>query len=305
MPSATTARAGRIVAVPRPTITTAAAFHCFTSASPTIIQRTPATIVRRAKEHRDAIDNDLRATFDVLDNLPRVGTKYEPESGDHVLYVTHVPHVGDLLERTSLRFGDAVHNLRSALDHCVFDLALRYTNGNVQRPRQIEFPITDSSDLWNQRLYRLSEVDPTDVAVLKWYQPYEALARAGQPVGSRTQLGMLRDLDDWDKHRLLTAVAVPDAGLTNPHPQALAIWMPMFMERVASSDPIPLTEIELGTVLARAQFPDSVRLMDMEMAGYVAGAVHIIEWHRRRRTGRTQGCTARDERAPLPAAPPT
>ncbi|MEX2228363.1 MAG: hypothetical protein WEB13_01875 [Dehalococcoidia bacterium] len=231
--------------------------------------------VKRAREHRDTLHAEILATFAEPDQRPRVGTKYEQETGDHVVYVTYMPDLSVLVERASLLFGDAIHNLRSALDHTVFELALINKHGQIKHPRRLAFPITDSDEFWKREAYRLGELSPDDAAVIKWYQPYEALARAGQPLGARTQLGMIRDLDDWDKHRLLTTVAVPDAGIANPHPQAMAIWMQFAFARVNESGPIPLVVVELGTVIARTKFDDGIRLVDMDMAGYVAGRIHL------------------------------
>ncbi|MEZ4554045.1 MAG: hypothetical protein R3B59_09060 [Dehalococcoidia bacterium] len=232
--------------------------------------------VKRSREHRDCLDSLIRTTFEERDNLPRVGTKYDEGTGDHVVYVSHMPDLGDLIERASLLLGDSIHNLRSSLDHLAYALADKFTRGNIKNPHRIEFPITDSDELWQKRLWRLSEVDPDDVAVIKSYQPYEAVSRAGQPQGSRTRLGMLRDLDDWDKHRLLTPVMIPGAGLQNAHPQALAIWMPSAFAMINSTQRFP--PVRLNTVIARARFPDNVRLSDMEMAGYLAARLEVRDF---------------------------
>lgn len=232
----------------------------------------------RATEHRDGLDREINAFFEERSRVPRLGTKYEEESGDHVLYVTFMPDLGPLLQRSSLLFGDAVHNLRSALDHVAFEAASIHQWGDIQHPRRIAFPITDDADRWKRECnYRLSELHPDDVAAIRWYQPYEALIRAGQPSGARTLLGLLRDLDDWDKHRLLTAVAVPGAGLVDPHPQAMAIFMPTVLGLLAGPDPIPYVPVELGAVIARARLPDGVRLPDMEMAAHLSGRIHLVD----------------------------
>jgi hypothetical protein len=233
--------------------------------------------VKRAKEHRDALKSEIGAVFAELNNLPRVGTKYEEETGDYILYVSYMPDLSALIERASLLFGDGIHNLRSALDHLVYTLALVHKNGKIEDPRRLAFPITDSEKDWRGQVYRLKEISAEDRTIIEWYQPYNALARGGQPVGSPTLLGYLRDLDDWDKHRLLTPVVVPGSGLRNPHPQALAIWAPNAFASLTVPSAYEIKSVELGTILSRAKFPDRIRLADMDMAGYLAPMLNVLD----------------------------
>jgi hypothetical protein len=232
--------------------------------------------VKRAKEHRDALKSEISAVFAERNNLPRVGTKYEEETGDHVLYVSYMPNLSALIERASLLFGDSIHNLRSALDHLVYTLARIHKKGEIEHPRRLAFPVTDTEDNWRREAYRLSEVSPEDRAIIEWYQPYNALARASQPVGSPTLLGYLRDLDDWDKHRLLTPVLVPGSGLQNPEPQALAIWTPSGFASLTDPSAYEIKPVELGTIVARAKFPDGIRLVDMDMAAHLAPMLNVL-----------------------------
>jgi len=232
--------------------------------------------VKRAKEHRDALKSEISAVFAERNNLPRVGTKYEEETGDHVLYVSYMPDLSALIERASLLFGDSIHNLRSALDQLVYALALVHKNGKIDQPRRLAFPITDSEDNWGREVYRLSEISPEDRAIIEWYQPYNALARAGQPVGGLTLLGYLRDLDDCDKHRLLTPVVVPGSGLQNPEPQALAIWTPSAFASLTDPSAYEIKPVELGTTVVHAKFLDGIRLADMDMAGYLAPMLNVL-----------------------------
>lgn len=233
--------------------------------------------VKRAGEHRDALNAEIVSAFTERDHLPRVGTRYEEETGDHVLYVSYMPDLSALIERASILFGDSVHNLRCALDHVVFELAMAHKKGQIEHPRRLAFPITDSENNWKQEERRLTEVSPEARALIKWYQPFEALARAGQPPGTPTLLGYIRDLDDWDKHRLLTPVTVPGASLADPQPDAMAIWTAAAMASLVDPSAYELKAVELGTIFARTTFPDSVRLMDMDMAGFLAPQLNLLE----------------------------
>jgi hypothetical protein len=85
----------------------------------------------RALEHQEALDTLVADTFRIEANRPRVGTRYESESGEHIVYASFMPQLDDFFERASLITGDAIHNLRATLDHVIYALADRHTKGNV------------------------------------------------------------------------------------------------------------------------------------------------------------------------------
>lgn len=105
----------------------------------------------------------------------------------------------------SLLMGDFVHNLRSALDHLVYALAI---HSSRQDPppgeRMLQFPIARSSDsfLSPSNRARIAPLTPNMKVIIERHQPYNKPPRDIPPL-----LAVLRDLDDADKHRLL-AVAM-------------------------------------------------------------------------------------------------
>jgi hypothetical protein len=117
-------------------------------------------------------------------------------------------------------FGDAVHNLRSALDHLVWQL-VRLNNKNPSGANQ--FPICDTgTNYWSvgwrngkktssTRERCLGGVSDAHKALIDEMQPY----RTRIPPRASHALSTLRDLSNHDKHRLihLTAFAIdfPDS----------------------------------------------------------------------------------------------
>jgi hypothetical protein len=129
--------------------------------------------------------------------------------------------------RWALLLGDALHNMRGALDHIVYALAVRQT-GQDPPPdaSRLMFPIHSEAKFWNsrktqRRITCLSE--PTRAAIKK-AQPYNRL-KAGQWF---MPLWWLALLNDADKHRLLHITAVgmaPDAIAIDAKPGTFrALW---------------------------------------------------------------------------------
>ena len=102
-------------------------------------------------------------------------------------------------DRWALIIGDCVHNLRSALDHLVYAIAVREA-GTDPPPdeRRLQFPICDSPVKFSEQEWRLQSLSQTVRTVLEAVQPYKRLHPSLPPL-----LGLLREFDDRDKHRLL------------------------------------------------------------------------------------------------------
>jgi hypothetical protein len=95
--------------------------------------------------------------------------------------------------------GDCVHNLRSALDHLVYAIAIDQSpTGKLADERAIAFPIKDASKDFNSVRRRLKELSLPVQAAIEAVQPYNRAHATLPPL-----LAVLRDLDDADKHRLL------------------------------------------------------------------------------------------------------
>jgi hypothetical protein len=129
--------------------------------------------------------------------------------------------------RWALLLGDALHNMRCALDHIVYALVVRQT-GQDPPPgaSRLMFPICSEPKFWNSRSTENKIAglnDPTRTAIDK-VQPYNRL-KAGQWF---MPLWWLTLLNDADKHRLLHITglaAAPDEIAIDVEPGKFrALW---------------------------------------------------------------------------------
>jgi len=148
----------------------------------------------RAYSHMKALNGEIDAVLGTQPNA--VVSKIESESGDKVYRAEmrwQPPREWGLL------LGDFVHNLRSALDHMVWDLVL--LNPDSDDPdTNTEFPI-----YWDPAQYvlpheaprKLRGIVPQAPDLIEEAQPYHGANAKRHP------LWMLRELDIADKHRTL------------------------------------------------------------------------------------------------------
>jgi hypothetical protein len=111
----------------------------------------------------------------------------------------------EVRDHWGLIVGDAVHNLRSALDHLAWQLALRHFNGVVPTDRKIvryiQFPIVSDKNDWPTHIHR-KYMDPADADKLEQFQPFHLgpISRARGHFHPTEGLALLSDID---KHRLI------------------------------------------------------------------------------------------------------
>ena len=109
--------------------------------------------LERAEQHLDALGREIRVWVDVHRPLPK--TAFDAQTGIHLVSFelpTSVPNdvFGPLI-------GDALHNLRSALDHLAYELAVAYTGDlSEETVEHSAFPIfvrePRTDDLWDKRI---------------------------------------------------------------------------------------------------------------------------------------------------------
>lgn len=98
-----------------------------------------------------------------------------------------------------LIIGDAVHNMRSAMDHLVWQLSRQV----VDNPsRDIDFPIFATKPTGDALRKRIKHLPPEARKVIRSLQPYNRPDKAGDH-----KLYLLSALDNADKHRSLSIVA--------------------------------------------------------------------------------------------------
>ena len=149
--------------------------------------------LNRAIEHIHTLSEETH-TFEHSDAyIPRVERNFRSsQEVEHVVYAVEkktLPFYWDLLA------GEAIQNLRAALDHAVF----AHTNS-----RSSQFPIfTDPCEFQVKGKPRIKGVPKPIRTLIEEAQPYKHFA----PRPSRDALALLSSLSNADKHRTLTALA--------------------------------------------------------------------------------------------------
>jgi hypothetical protein len=249
--------------------------------------------IERAKEHADNLERHITETFEARENCPRIGARFDPKSGRNVVFISEMPDLDNFFQRTSLMLGDAIHNLRSALDHLIYQLSLR-EQGSALREEKTMFVIADvptraeGRHNWEDQSHRwLSQIRPCERTILERYQGYHRLDNLfPRPPGPDFHpLVMLRDLDDMDKHRLLNTVLVSSDPLALvPLFEHLALVEAINMgnvderlEALKAGAPATLEEfgpMELGTVMASARKPADLQ-SEVKVVGHVLPRVAL------------------------------
>jgi len=156
--------------------------------------------IGRADVHINALDADM---VEWKNAEPYLATKeHDAEGRRHsiVLHVKNKPRI----ERWALMTGDAIHNLRSALDHVLYAAACHESKKSPPpKGNSIQFPIVNNSDDFPDAAERrLGPLFNTKFhSAVESVQPYNRPHFECPPL-----LGLLRDFDNSDKHRLLNVV---------------------------------------------------------------------------------------------------
>ena len=102
-----------------------------------------------------------------------------------------------VIERAALICGDAIHNLRSALDHAYWGIVSPFTNTDGER-RKVQFPFSETA----ARLDEAVKNRFADRVSPSFYQALLDLKPHGENGGNRL-LYLIEKFDILDKHRLL------------------------------------------------------------------------------------------------------
>jgi len=151
----------------------------------------------RADEHLQELKREIRVWVESEAYVVR--GQFEAERGEYVFRceIREPPPA-----RLGVIFGDAIQNLRSALDHLVWQLVIAsdaQPDNRNQFPIFVREPSTDRErGRWDSAVRGLA---PPYVAAIERMQPY----KADEP-GERT-LAVLADLSNADKHRIVVPLA--------------------------------------------------------------------------------------------------
>lgn len=154
----------------------------------------------RAEEHLATLDASLKMW---RSSNPYSFTDTKHPDATEVRFYIHFDVAPDL-SRWGLLTGDCVHNLRSALDHLVWE-----ATDPTQRDRTTEFPIFEDEPkfLSEERgggRYKIRGVESSELRdLIERYQPWQ------NPNGVNTDsLWLVHEFDRMDKHQVLTPVGV-------------------------------------------------------------------------------------------------
>jgi hypothetical protein len=202
--------------------------------------------IRRAREHIRSF-NEHGQRF--RDTSPYHVTRAVERSGREHVYRVEI--VEDPPRVLGAIVGDVVHNLRSALDSIVFDLSLAGNPDLSERQRRdVGFPIATEETSFRKTKKMLRFLSPDQQAAVEGVQPFRTLP--SQP--ELEELVMVRDLNNWDKHRRLLVVPAFSMGSVHRMPT------PAPIEKRAR----PFGPIEAGAELARFRFAEPQPQIDLE-----------------------------------------
>ena len=146
-------------------------------------------------------------------------------------------------------------------------------------PDRIKFPIVSEAVDWpGVEGDKLREVSQAQREMIERFQPYhgkdlaQGTAQGQEPYHPLT---MLRELTDFDKHRMLTAVAVPHGDALAVGPIAGAMMRSGNCQIMhADCGGLP---IELGAEIWRAKLPDDAPKDEEELAGRIDSLVILTQ----------------------------
>ena len=136
-----------------------------------------------------------------------VHRQFDPDSREH--FITASVDQRAPVEDWSVHIGEAVHNMRSSLDHLAWQLTIS-ASGDPPDPlpkdwRRIEFPIFSTQAGWDGKVgwkRKIWGVSPQNRARIERLQPF----CCGEATATRHPLWVLHELDNVDKHRSLNIV---------------------------------------------------------------------------------------------------
>jgi hypothetical protein len=178
-------------------------------------------------------------------------------------------------EHFSLILGDAVQNMRAALDYLIYQLA-KLDDPGVDHEKITMFPVfSDPGEFRRNGVRRIRMLSPDHQARIEALQPYKRGNRA-----ARHPLARLIDLSDHDKHRLLVATAHRTFGrpppLINQLPGGLIEYVFDFdplEEKAKLGIPANLpVEVEAHLLIA-VTLDDGTRLRELRHIGRVVNLI--------------------------------
>src|ERR1035441_2446558 len=212
----------------------------------------------RAEEHFDSLKAEIALW---KHSNPCVVAKKRDAEGSRHSFIIEIRNRPPL-DRWSLIAGDCVHNLRTALDSLVYAIGIAVSGDNPPpEAHRLQFPIADTLELFVQQRSRIASLGASVNTRIEGAQPYRRPHQQLPPL-----LSLIRDFDNFDKHRLLNIVV---ASLT----QGGITW------KLSGDDQSTVTAgqhvgpVESGTEVAYHVVSPPKQEMDYEYEGTVEVAV--------------------------------
>lgn len=205
----------------------------------------------------DCVLRDDRQTIDLVARIPR----------------------GIPTQEWALTIGDAVHNLRSALDAVAWGMAT-YEDRIPNEPKKVTFPVAATTKQWRGALDAwVRDIDPEFRKRIEALQPLRDTR-----TDAESGLALLHSLDIQDKHRdfvtMSTEVHGIDLGGTFEYEQRTVVGLPRVEMR---SDVRLIDGAVLGSICAGARVKDTVNFqlrptvtMMLEHNGRKLAALQIV-----------------------------
>jgi hypothetical protein len=207
----------------------------------------------RVEQHMKALDEAIQS---FLDSKPyEIERLLERDGHDHVFYWRKISDTPDCF---GLIAGDAIHNLRSSLDHMAVALAMEGAKVaertlSKTKLRDIRFPIASTHSEFVNQVEFLHFVSPAAKTFIEGFQVY----KLGLNKGVRSHLAVITDMDNADKHRLLTTTTLA--------PRLVTIgWSPA-NKSATLQEPALSVPNQVGTEFGRFVFPVPEGEMDVRV----------------------------------------
>ena len=221
--------------------------------------------LKRAKTHIDAFHSSVEAKLGPHPIHYGLGRKFKPDQSVVAFYIDRLVEIDDCW---GLIIGDAIHNLRGALDHLTWQLAIRHCNGvEPKDANSIQFPFETDRTKWPRKF-----IDAADSAKLEDLQPFN-----NDPVTTAMGLPhpfvMLKTLSNGDKHRTIE--------VTTHHPANYVIPKLILRDCEFRGENIGLTAFagtpKLGDEVFRVPVIATGSNPDVELEGYVSCYIAVRE----------------------------
>lgn len=203
----------------------------------------------RAQAQVNALEAEIREFLQSVDKPYKFTLDRNTETGEDRIVINIVRQSPPMW---SVQIGEIIHNLRSALDHMVYEIAATHGKGKV--PTGTEFPIFIDEVRFHSTergggLYKIRGLPLNAQTSIEEIQPFQ---RKQAP--TLHQLWALQELSNWDKHRLLHITNVATGA------------------RNLSLKPSPGIKIQSIKVRADGEIEDGAELACFKVTGISSGS---------------------------------